>query len=133
VVWVLLAALGIPIWLVVGVLIGIWLTRRAFKQQSGVFAVAVRNENDDKWPRQVTYGRLVRDVLLVNRGVALLRTEIHAVDAADQLEIGHGPKKPAEAVGRLVTFDDGSRLELALAPADAVRLDAAIAEAPSAH
>ncbi len=130
-IWALLAILGVPIWLIVGILIGILLTRRSFKQQPGVFAASVRNENGDKWPRQLTYGRLVRDVLVLNRGAALLRTEIHAVDAVDQLDIGGGPKKPTPAVGRLVTLDDGSRLEFALAPADAKRLGDVVSDAPS--
>ncbi len=82
-IWALLALLGIPIWLIVGMLVGIVLTRRAFKQQPGVFAVAVRTEHADKWPRQPTYGRLVHDVLVLNRGAAFLRVEIHAIAAVD--------------------------------------------------
>jgi hypothetical protein len=130
VIWALLALLGIPIWLIVGMLVGIVLTRRAFKQQPGIFAVAVRRENADKWPRQPTYGRLVHDVLVLNRGAAFLRVEIHAIAAVEQLDIGDMPKKPAAAVGRLVTLDDGTRLELALADADATRLDAVATDAP---
>ena len=114
-IWALLALLGIPIWLIVGMLVGIVLTRRAFQRQPGVFAVAVRKENADKWPRQPTYGRLVHDVLVLNRGAALLRVEIRAI----------------AAVGRLVTLDDGTRLELALADTDATRLDAASGLSPS--
>jgi hypothetical protein len=131
VIWALLALLGIPIWLIVGMLVGIVLTRRAFKQQPGIFAVAVRKDGGDKWPRQPTYGRLVHDVLVLNRGAAFLRVEIHAIAAVEQLDIGEGPKSPAAAVGRLVTLDDGTRLELALADADATRLDAASGLTPS--
>ena len=130
-IWALLALLGIPIWLIAGVLIGIVLTRRAFQRQPGVFPVAVRKENSDKWPRQSTYGRLVHDVLVLNRGAAFLRVEIHAIAAVDELDIGDGPKSPVAAVGRLVTLDDGTRLELALAAADATRLDAASGITPS--
>ena len=129
-IWALLAILGVPIWLIVGILIGIWLTRRPFRQQPGVFVVAVRANIGEKWPRQPTYGRLVHDVLVLNRGAALLRTEIRAIEAVDQLDIGDGPKKPADAVGRLVTLDDGTRLELALANTDATRLDAVVSDAP---
>lgn len=130
-IWALLALLGIPIWLIVGMLVGIMLTRRAFKQQPGIFAVAVREENADKWPRQPTYGRLVHDVLVLNRGAAFLRVEIHAIAAVEQLDIGDGPKSPAPALGRLVTLDDGTRLELALTDTDAKRLDAAGGLTPS--
>lgn len=124
-IWALLAILGIPIWLIVGLLIGIALSRRAFKQQPGVFAISARAEHAEKWPRSPSYGRIVSDVLVVNRGAALLRTDIHAIAAVSELDIGDGPKKPAGAVGRLVTFDDGARCEIALDEADAGRLDAA--------
>ena len=132
-IWALLAILGFPIWLIVGTLIGILLTRRTFKQQPGVFIVAVRADNATKWPRQPAHGRLVHDVLVLNRGAALLRTEIHAISAVDGLDIGDGPKKPPDAVGRLVTLDDGTRLELTLASTDATRLDGVVSDAPSAR
>jgi hypothetical protein len=66
----------------------------------------------------------VRDVLVLNQGVARLRTEIHAVDSVSELEIAEGPKKPAGAVGRLVSLDDGSCCEVAVASGDVARLDA---------
>ena len=127
-IWALLALLGIPIWLIVGALIAIWQIRRTVKRQPGVFEVSVRTAGADKWPRQPSYARVIRDVLVLNRGVALLRAEIHAVEAVDQLDIGEGPKKPTDPVGRLVTLDDGTRLELALAHTDATRLDAVISD-----
>jgi hypothetical protein len=123
VIWALLAILGIPIWLIVGVLIAIWQIRRAVKRQPGVFEIAVRAENEDKWPRQPSYGRVVRDVLVLNRGAALLRAEIHAVDAVSELDIGDAPRKPADAVGRLLTFEDGTRREVAVAAIDVAKLD----------
>lgn len=123
-IWILLSTLGIPFWFLAGVLMGILLIRRKFQQQPGVFAIAVRAENAAKWPRSLSHGRLVRDVLVLNRGAALLRVEIHAVDSVSELEIGEGPKKPAGAVGRLVGFDDGSRCEVAVASGDVAQLDA---------
>ncbi len=66
----LLAVLGIPIWLVVGVLIAVWQIRRAVKQQPGVFEILVRAEDTDKWPRELSYGRVVRDVLVDKQEVA---------------------------------------------------------------
>jgi hypothetical protein len=66
----------------------------------------------------------VSDVLALNRGPALLRTEIHAIDAVSDLEIGDGPKRPEAAVGRLVVLDDGSRYEVAVASRDVSALDA---------
>lgn len=122
-IWALLAILGVPIWLIVGFLAAIVLSRRAFHRQPGVFDVAVRDDDTSKWPRRPAYGRIVGNVLVLNRGAALLRTEIRAVTTVAELEIGEGPKKPTDAVGRTVTFDDGSGFELALAPDAAARLD----------
>jgi hypothetical protein len=123
-IWALLAILGVPIWLIVGLLVSIGLGRRAFKQEPGVFEIRVREEGGEKWPRSASYGRVVSDVLVVNRGAAFLRTEIHAVEAVSEIDIGDGPKKPADAVGRLVTLDDGSTREVAVASGDVARLDA---------
>jgi hypothetical protein len=100
--WALVAILGVPIWLVVGVLVGVVLSRRNFQRDDGVFAFNVRPERAPKWPRQVVYGRRVRDVLVTNRGAALVRTEFHAVDAVADLELDDPPRKPAESCrGRL--------------------------------
>jgi hypothetical protein len=60
-----------------------------------VFAFNVRPERAPKWRRQVVYGRRVRDVLVTNRGAALVRTEFHAVDgsrlevAVSASDVGH--------------------------------------------
>lgn len=95
--WALLAILGVPIWLVVGVLVGVVLSRRNFQGQDGVFAFNVRPEGASTWPRRVVYGRHVRDVLVPNRGAALVRTEFHAVDDVVDLVLHDPPKKPAVA------------------------------------
>jgi hypothetical protein len=127
VIWALLAILGVPIWLLIGVLVGIGLSRRAFKHQPGVFVLAVRAENGDRWPRRPVHARLVRDVLVFNRGLALLRTEVLAIDAVDRIDLTDRPKRPADAVGRLVELENGLRLELAVEPNVAERLDTAVA------
>ena len=122
--WALLAILGVPVWLVVGMLVGVILSRRSFHREQGVFALNVRPEGASKWPRQVVYGRRVRDVLVTNRGAALLRTEFHPVDDVVDLALHDPPKRPADAVGRLVTVADGRRLEVAVPKADAEHIDA---------
>lgn len=122
--WALLAILGVPIWLVVGILVGVVLSRRNFRRHDGVFALRVRPEGASKWPRQVVYGRHVRDVLVTNRGAALVRTEFYAVDDVARLVLHDPPKKPADAVGRLVTVADGRRLEVAVSESDAEHIDA---------
>ena len=122
--WALLAILGVPIWLVVGGLVGVVLSRRNFRRKDGVFAFNVRPEGASKWPRQVVYGRQVRDVLVTNRGATLVRTEFHAVDDVAQLVLDDPPRKPADAVGRLLTVADGGRLEVAVSEADVGHVDA---------
>lgn len=85
----------------------------------------------EKWSRQLSYGRVVSNVLVINRGLALLRTEIQAIAGVSELEIGDGPKKPEAALGRLLTFDDGSVREVAVGPADVARFDAVSAKPQS--
>ena len=41
-IWVLLAALGVPLWIVVGVLMGALWSRRRFKREPGAFAAKLR-------------------------------------------------------------------------------------------
>jgi uncharacterized protein YneF (UPF0154 family) len=125
VIWALLVLLGIPIWLIVGALIAIWQIRRAVKRQPGVFEVSVRTADAHKWPRQPSYARVVRDVLVLNRGVALLRAEVLPVDAVIEFDLDETPRKPADAVGRLVTFEDGTQREIAVAADHVGELDRA--------
>jgi hypothetical protein len=108
----------------VGVLVGVVLSRRHFQHEDGVFAFNVRSEGASKWPRHVVYGRHVRDVLVTNRGAALVRTEFHAVDDVASVVLQDGPAKPADAVGRVVTLADGSRLEVAVSESDVGHVDA---------
>lgn len=126
-IWALLAILGVPIWLIVGILLGIWLSRRAFKQQPGVFELVVRSSGDTKWPRGANSGRIVSDVLIINRGPALLRAQVGVIAAVSELDIGEGPKRPESATARRVTFDDGSSCDVAVAPVIAARLEDAAA------
>lgn len=124
-VWALLAILGVPIWLIAGLLVGIVLHRRSFKNQPGVFPCSIRDEGATKWPRMQSYARQIRGVFVVNNGAAMLRSDIHAVDAVSSLVLGaEGPKRLADPVGRLITLDDGSRIEVAVSRADIAHLDA---------
>ena len=67
----------------------------------------------------------MRDVLVVNRGAALLRTEFYVVDGVADIALNAAPNElPPDAVGRLVTLDDGTRLEVAVSRRNTSRLDA---------
>ena len=108
-IWALLAILGVPIWLIVGALTAAIVSRRRFKAQPGVFRLKVRDPDQQKWPRRSAYGRVVHDVLVVNSGVALVRTTVRGVHRVQE----HPLRTPIagfdEAKAFELTFDDGSR------------------------
>lgn len=122
-VWILLAALGVPLWLVVGALAaGLW-SRRAFKRAPGVFPAKLRVAAGEvagvksSWPRGAAYARWVHDVLLVHRGFALARNDAFPVASAagplvdgDPDEITHLGSSPVTLV---LTLDNGATAELA--------------------
>ncbi len=81
-VWALLAVLGVPVWLIVGALGAALWSRRSFAQQPGVFRAKVRPATEESWPRRTVHVRVVHDVLVVNSGLALVRTAVHGVRTA---------------------------------------------------
>ena len=125
-IWALLAMLGVPLWLIAGMLVSLVWSRRIRQRADGVFGLAIRPEGEATWPRQLVYGRQIRDILVAYVGLALVRTEFHIVDDVTELELGDRPKRLPNAVGRLLTLDDGTRLEVAVAPQDAAHLDALV-------
>jgi hypothetical protein len=122
-VWILLAALGVPLWFLVGVLAaGLW-SRRAFKRLPGVFPAKVRAVAGDvpgikaSWPRSTVYARWVHDVLLVHRGLALVRNSALPVASADGPLVDGEPEEttglgPAPVV-LVVTVDGGAKVAVA--------------------
>jgi hypothetical protein len=123
-IWALLALLGVPIWLIVGALAGVVWSRRHFLAQPGVFPVAIRAAGDQSWPRTLSYGRLIRDVLVVNRGPALVRTEIHPIVSVEPTHASAVPKKLDDAATRLLGIDGHADIEVAVPPRVAQQLDA---------
>ncbi len=95
-IWALLAFLGVPLWLVVGGLAGTLWSRREFRKQPGVFAAKLRLESGSfpgfgkRWPHVSSYCVWVHHVLLVHKGLALMRTIPVPVTAA------HGPAQHAD-------------------------------------
>lgn len=95
--------LGIPLWLIVGMLVFIFWTRHRFKRTEGVFPFKGLIESGSapgfgkKYPRQSGYARWVHDVLLVHKGLALIHTiPLGVVDV-----IGHPEKAGDENVKRM--------------------------------
>jgi hypothetical protein len=116
-IWALLAILGVPIWLVVGVLAGALVSRRRFRSQPEVFPLLLR-AHDATWPRSLSYGRYLRDVLLVNQGIALIRTSVHTVVAADPLNLDEEPRKLVEPMAWTLQLDDGNIVDIAVSESD---------------
>ncbi len=126
-IWIILAALGIPIWLVLGGLAATLVSRRSFKRRPGVFPVKLRVVSGevaalkDSWPRRGGYAWWVHDVLLVQHGPALLRTDALAVAGVTQTISSRGADEirglgDAPLVMTL-ELDGGASIELG-APSD---------------
>jgi hypothetical protein len=118
--WIVLTALGVPTWFVVGLLVGAFWSRRKHSRAPGVFPCKIRTvsaaDGSSGWSRRPAYARWVHDVLLVHAGLALVRFQALPVRAAD------GPIAPApgvklkgggEPVSLQVTLDDGSVFDVA--------------------
>ena len=124
-IWIVLAALGVPIWLVVGGLAGALWSRRRFRRAPGVFACKVRSvsgaDGSGKWEGGSVYARWVHDVLLVHRGLALVRFEALPVRVVERaIKTIQGVKvKGEDGVSIRLSLDDGSVVEIASSDASA--------------
>lgn len=80
---ILLAALGVSLWVVAALALALAWSRRRTRRAPGVFACRVRPAgpaaSSDRWPRSKRYAYWVHDVLLVHHGPALLRYDALAV------------------------------------------------------
>ena len=118
-IWAALAMLGVPIWLVVGALGGALFNRHRFKSLPDVIPLLFREAGEDKWPRRPAYGRYVHNVLIVNQGLALVRTSVHVVEHVDRLDLGDTTTKHFDdPIAFVLRLDDGDGYELAIERAD---------------
>ena len=114
-IWATLALLGVPIWLVVGALAGGLFNRHRFKGQPGVFPLHLREAGEEKWSRRPAYGRYVHNVLIVNLGLAMIRTSVHVVEHIDRLDLDETTFKHfSEPIAFSIRLDDGDVYELAV-------------------
>lgn len=122
-IWIILAALGIPLWFVLGALAATLWSRRSFTRRAGVFPAKLRVVSGEvttlksSWPRRPGHVRWVHDVLLVQHGPALLQTEALPVAHVTQ----GATSRSADDIGGLgdtplvmtLELDDGASVELA--------------------
>jgi hypothetical protein len=121
---IVLAVLGVPLWIVLGAVgAGLW-SRRTFRRAPGVIAVRCRALGDDdaepRWPRRASYALWVHDVLVVHQGVALVRNRLLPVarllpSSVDPAELGSFGERPAAV---LLQLDGGEAVEVAAAAPD---------------
>jgi hypothetical protein len=129
---ILLAVLGVPLWLVAGMVLATLYHRRRVRQAPGVFRCQVRTVAGTGGALKTTWGRMpgyahwVHDVLLVNQGLALIRVLPIGV-----VEVVTGPDKgdPAEIkrlgpAPRVLTLrvDGDSTVEVAAGEQDERRM-----------
>lgn len=114
-IWAALALLGIPIWLLLGALILALVSRHYFRSQNGVFPLMLRAAGEDTWRRGPSYGRYVHDVLIVHRGLAQIRTSIHAVEHVEPLDLGDATFRHIDdPIAFTIALDDGDEFEIAV-------------------
>jgi hypothetical protein len=118
----LLSVLGVPIWLVLGMFLLTFLSRRRFQQSPGVFECRVREvptaREQPDWGRAKSFGRWVHDVLLLHSGLALIRYVALPVAGAEKpVEPAEDTRFKGDAVSIQLRLDDGSIVEVA-APAE---------------
>jgi hypothetical protein len=120
----ILLFLGVPLWMIAGMIILIIWNRRRVKKQPGIFPVKVRYEaasaaeKQPKWPRK-GYAQWVHDVLIVRTGMGLMQSTpygIHGVETAEQDADPHEVKGLGDHPKVLrARLDDGIILQVALA------------------
>ena len=120
-IWILLAALGIPILLVVGGLLAALWNRRRVRRTPNAFPCRLRTSSADQgsggWNRGTACGVWVHDVLMVSHGLGLARSRalpVHDVQGSAtpvEVKLRGGPP-----VSIRLSLDDGSAVEVA-APA----------------
>lgn len=123
---VVLAALGIPLWVVACALIAALWCRREFKRGSETFRARTRIVTaevagiEESWSRRL-YARWVHDVVVVHRRLALVRrNEVGVARATGPLTVGdpaeiHGLGAHPVVLSHIL--DSGAAVQLA-APAD---------------
>jgi len=109
-VWIALACLGVPIWLVVGALALVLWNRNHVKKQPGVFAAKLRLESGSfpgfSEKAASSYCEWVHDVLLVHKGLIMRTVPVPVASAEEQKRFGD------KTMYLRFRLDDGSILQM---------------------
>jgi hypothetical protein len=119
---ILAYVLGVPLWMIIGMLILVIWNRRRVKNQPEIFPIKMRPDPESneksKWPRSVSYAQWIHDVLIVRKAPALILTTPYGVkniesvpEEADPEEVKGLGDHPLQARVRL---DDDSIIQVAL-------------------
>ncbi len=116
--------LGIPLWMIAGMLVLVFWNRHRVKGQTGIFPVKIRAEADpeaEKEPKWSSkgYAQWVHDVLIVRSGIGMMQSTPYGISGvasgaqdADPEEVKGLGEHPKVIRARL---DDGSILQVAVA------------------
>src|SRR3954454_1040965 len=118
-IWLILAALGVSLAVIVVVLAAVVISRRHFKAMPGSFPCKARPSSKKRWSRGSQQARWVRDVLLVHHGVALARFDALAVaEAVPVAEPPNVKRLGDDPVAATLRLDDDTTWNIAVADID---------------
>jgi hypothetical protein len=124
-IWILLAALGVPLWLLAVALLLILRSRRRFRRRPEVFECRLRPVEPDRTssdaPRGKHHAYWAHDVLLVHRGVALIRYDALPVASVDGPVTAVTTESGERQVQLRLRLDDGRQIDLVARNEDADR------------
>ncbi len=121
---IIMYVLGVPLWMLIGMLILILWNSKRVRKQPGSFPIKVRPETDpvsdeeSKWSRTVSYAQWIHDVLIVRKGPGLMLTVPYGIKGVE----GYPQDADPEGIKGLgdhpklikAVLDDGSILQVAV-------------------
>ena len=114
--------LGVPLWMILGMLILVFWNRRRVKNQPGIIPVKIKPESDSnedsKWPRSVSYMQWIHDVAIVREAPALILTVPYGIKNIETMPQDADPQE-VKGLGdhpqvARVRLDDDSIIQVAL-------------------
>ena len=119
---IVMYVLGVPLWMIIGMVILVFWNRSRVKKQPGIFPVKVRpdpeSNEESKWPRGVSYAQWVHDVAIVRKAPALILTIPYGIKGVEGKPQDADPEEVKGLGDHPVLFrvrlDDDSIIQVAL-------------------